>query len=239
MKILLAPSKTRDCNAKMEYTLTIPKHTNEASYLVKKVNELSREKISKIMKIKNDLLVRTILEYEDFNESSTVPAIMSYKGIVYKEMNINNYTKEQIKYMQRSIRILSALYGVLKPLDKIKIARLDMNMKILEISNYKYWSKRIDDFLLKELKEEEIIINLSSKEFSKMVHINIIDIEFKEKQKNVYKTVAVYSKKARGKMAEFLITNLIDNMELIKTFDEDGYSFNEELSKKEKIVFTR
>ncbi len=191
------------------------------------------------MNIKGKLLDKTFDEYLNFNNSETVSAICSYTGTVFKELDIKNYGDYALDYLKENVRILSALYGILKPFDRIKIARLDMKMKVLNISNYKFWNKKIDLFLKEELKKDEIIINLSSNEFKKMVGINFIDIEFKECKDNSCKTVGIYSKKARGILMNYMIINNVTTFSEIKEFNLEGYKYREDLSNDKKIIFTR
>jgi cytoplasmic iron level regulating protein YaaA (DUF328/UPF0246 family) len=239
MKFLLAPSKTRNNIYKTDFDLIEPTYAEEAKYLANKIKMFSKEDISKIMNIKGKLLDKTFDEYLNFNNSETVPAILSYTGTVFKELDIKNYGNNELDYLKENVRILSALYGILKPFDKIKIARLDMKMKVLNISNYKFWDKKIDLVLKEELKKDEIIINLSSNEFRKMVGIDLIDIEFKESKDNLYKTVGMYSKKARGMLLNYMIINNVTILSEIKEFNLEGYKYSKDISNDKKIAFTR
>lgn len=237
MKILLAPSKTRNYNIKKsKKKLTEPKFIIEAEYLSSQITKYSKSELSKIMKIKDQLLDRTYDEYQCFNNAVIHSAISSYTGTVFKELEIDIYNLEQKKYLENHLRILSAMYGVLKPYDGVKYYRLDMNMKVLDISSYKYWKEKIDNVTL----EDELIINLSSTEFSKMLNCTFINVEFKEKiSNNIYKNIGVYSKMARGKMANYIIKNQIETLQEVLEFDLDRYLYNSEISTETNIVFTR
>lgn len=237
MKILLAPSKTRNYKTCLiEKALTEPIFKQEADFLFAEIKKYSKEEIAKIMKIKNPLLDQTFEEYQMFEVATQHPAIYSYTGMVFKELEVMTYDDDQQRYLESNLRILSAMYGVLKPYDGVKYYRLDMKMKVLEMSSYKFWKNKINAKIL----EDELIVNLSSTEFSKMVDCPIVNIEFKEKiSQNTYKNVGVYSKMARGKMANYMIKNQIESLEGIFEFDLVGYAYNKLLSTDQNIVFTR
>lgn len=241
MKIILAPSKTRNYNINSDgrRETTIPIYEQEADQIVSKIRNYSREHISKIMKIKNDILHRTFEEYKEFDSAEKHYAIYSYTGTVYKEIELENYNEVQLDYLEANVRILSALYGILRPFDGLRYYRLDMTMKVLDTSTYKFWKDKISrDVIVDD--PDEIIVNLSSKEFSKMISGQYINIEFKEQiEENKYKSVAVYSKKARGMMANYMVLNCINSISELKKFSLEGYKFNSALSDVSNIVFTR
>ncbi|BEP28124.1 YaaA family protein [Helicovermis profundi] len=241
MKILIAPSKTRDYNVidSLNFNTSIPVFIEEANYLSNTIKKFNKDDLSKIMKIKNSILDRTFSEYSSFNNSKSYPAILSYKGSVFKEIQIEKYNSHKLNYLNNNLRILSALYGVLKPFDLIKNYRLDMNMKVLGNTLYAYWKNKINrELITKDLKEP--IISLSSNEFNKMLNFEFISIEFKEKTlTDTYKTSGTYSKIARGKMVNYIVTNNISHIEAIKKYNLDGYKYNKTLSNELKIVFSR
>ena len=243
MKILLAPSKSRNYNISSCYQseLTAPIFETEANYIASRMQEISKEQLSVIMKIKKNLLEQTFDEYGEFDISKKHAAIESYTGTVFKELNLFDYNKEQLEYLSEKVRILSALYGVLRPFDGIKYYRLDMNMKVLDSSSYKFWKDKINQKSISgKNAESETIINLSSSEFTKMLSCSYINVDFREEvAEDSYKTVGVYAKKARGKMVNYMILNKIESVAEIIKFNLDGYSYNEMLSSEKNIVFTR
>lgn len=237
MKIIISPSKTQDFNRSIDRELTEPVFTKKAEELVDLIKTFTKKELGKRLKVKGDLLEKTFLKYQDYNMEKSKAAILAYTGQVFKGLDIENYNKEEFDFLNNHLYILSALYGILKPFDKIKPYRLDMKMKAFDDKSlYSYWQEDITN----EFKEEKLIINLASKEFSKLVDKPMITIEFKEKSKEgKYKTIGTYSKQARGKMLDYIIKNKIKDIKMIKKFNEDDYAINKELSNKDLLVFTR
>ena len=235
MKIIISPSKTQDFSNKVNINSTSPIFIEKANKLVKEINKISVDELSNIMKIKGKLLQKTYDDYKNFESNNDNISIESYSGTVFKEIDLSSYDINDINFMNEKLIILSALYGVLKPSDKIKPYRLDMNMKIIKKSLYSYWSDDISNYFL----EEDTIINLASDEYSKLINIPMINIKFKENKNDKYKTIGTYSKKARGMLVNYIIKNKIDNIEDIKSFDKEGYRYNNDLSDDYNIFFTR
>jgi len=243
MKIILSPSKTR--NIKFDNLIrkdtTIPLFKEEADYIANQIKEIDIEDLGRIMKIKKDLLNNTFKNYLKFENLEELPAIHSYSGIVFNEIQLDELNNEQVNYLASNLRILSALYGVLRPFDGIKSYRLDMNTKVLDITNYQFWKEKINEESIGlDVESKELVLNLSSEEFSKMLPFKYIKVDFKEKSEDdSYKIVGIYAKKARGKMVNYLVINRIEDLKGVKRFNADGYEYNKELSTDTNIVFTR
>ncbi len=243
MKIILSPSKTR--NIKFDNLIrkdtTIPLFKEEADYIANQIKEIDIEDLGRIMKIKKDLLNNTFKNYLNFENLEELPAIHSYSGIVFNEIQLDELNNEQVNYLASNLRILSALYGVLRPFDGIKSYRLDMNTKVLDITNYQFWKEKINEESIGlDVGSKELVLNLSSGEFSKMLSFKYIKVDFKEKSEDdFYKIVGIYAKKARGKMVNYLVINRIEDLKGVKRFNADGYEYNKELSTDTNIVFTR
>ena len=149
--------------------------------------------------------------------------------------------------MQNSVRIISGLYGLIKPLDLIQPYRLEMGTKLSFDSNknlYDFWRKKITEKLNNELIDNEPLINLASNEYfkaidTKVIKSDIYSVNFKQFKNGSYKTIAIFSKKARGMMTRFIINNQIDDINGLKLFDYDDYSYHESLSNDKELVFTR
>ena len=240
MKILIAPSKGRNYKKiQNEFNLTFPVYNEEASYLQRILKQYKKDELASVFKIKNKILERTYDEFLNFKINEINPAIFSFNGVVYKELDLKGYTDNQFEYLSENIIILSALYGVIKPFDGIKNYRLDMTVKFTDISLYKFWKNKINNESINR-KENEIVINLASDEYSKMFDGEFTNIKFLEKISDAkYKQVSIYSKKARGKILNYMILNKIDTIDEIKKFDIDNYRFSEEESDLNNIVFTR
>ncbi len=231
MKIIISPAKVQDGQTKFDLPFENVLFKCKQSTLKELLRDHSKTELGKLMKIKNKLLDNTYDYYQETQE--LFHAVNLYNGIVYKEINTNLYDEHQLDYMQRHLRILSAMYGVLEPLSGIKPYRLDMTMKPKKINMYDYWRETVNDYF-----KDEMIINLASVEFSKLLEKDMINIHFKELINEEYKIVTVRAKKARGLMVDFLITNMITDVEGIKLFDEACYRYNDSLSDDHNLTFT-
>lgn len=248
-------SSTKSLDMQREYRInkaTEPVFLEEAMELAEILKTYSQEELMKIMKISEKLAEINYDRYMNFHkvEGISKEALFSFSGDVYKSMNPFDYSEEQVEFAQDHLRILSGLYGVLKPLDKIKEYRLEMATKVKSARNkdlYSYWTEKITDNILEDVSKQEkkVILNLASLEYSKTLDrnklkdIEIFDVEFKENRSGQFKVIGTYAKRARGAMVSYIIKNGIDSIEEVKKFNEDGYVFNEELSVENNIVFTR
>ncbi|MBB6631568.1 peroxide stress protein YaaA [Clostridium algidicarnis] len=255
MKVIISPAKSLEFKKHIPYeTYSKPEFLNCAEYLIEELKELSKEEIGNLMNISYKLSEINFYRYKSWNKNlheGTRQAIYAFDGDVYKGLNSYDFNKSEIDFAQNNLRILSGLYGVLRPLDLIKPYRLEMGIKLENDKGnnlYKYWEYRLTNYINNDLKEdkEKILLNLASKEYSKVLNrgymdkdIKIISPVFKEYKNNNYKIVAIYAKKARGLMAQYIIKNKINKLEEIKEFNLEGYAFREDMSTEETIVFTR
>lgn len=199
------------------------------------------------MKIKGKTLESVVDIYTNFDTSGYKKAIEAYTGAVFKGIDVKDYSQEERSFLDEHFIVLSALYGVLPADTFIREYRLDMTVKVLEEENlYTYWKEDVNHTLinLMEKRGETLLINLASTEFSKLIArktfpYEIIDIDFKEERDGKFKAVSTYAKKARGLMSRYIVKNKISLKEDLKSFKEEGYSFNEELSTDKKYIFTR
>ena len=206
------------------------------------LKEKSIDEIKNIMKLKGDLLNKTYKGIQDYDKLKSIPTISMYYGVSFKELELEDYSEKSLKYLKNNLLILSAFYGISLPFDLLKKYRLDMTMSIMNKGLYNFWKKDVNDYILNILDKGEILLNLASGEFSKMIDskkISMINIDFKEEKDGVYKSVSTYSKKARGKFLNYLIKNQINNLEDIKEVELDKYSLNKDLSDEKNFVFTR
>lgn len=234
MKIILSPSKTQNFDNTYNGPVTEPVFISEAEYLTKQLKRMSKEMLSKTMKIEGTLLEETSYNIKNFDILTHSPAIHTYTGLVYKYMNLSDYNDSMLSFMNEHLVILSALYGILKPMDGIKPYRLDMKMKIMNLSLYDYWKTSIT----KQLKGETII-DLASNEFSKMVPLPKVSIGFRQQQGDQYKNIATFSKMARGQLLDSIIKHQINEIEDLKALIFDGYTYNDSLSDEQTLFFTR
>ena len=245
MKIIFSPSKEMREenifeNKKIEFTE--PKFKDKTNILIGILKEKSLSEIENIMKLKGELLNKTYKDIQDYDKLKFIPAISMYYGVSFKELDLEDYSEKSLKYLQNNLLILSALYGASLAFDLLKKYRLDMTMSIIDKGLYNFWKKDINDYISNILSKDEVLLNLASGEFSKVIDnkkISMINIDFKEEKDGAYKSVSTYSKKARGKFLNYLIKNQIDNLEEIKKIKLDGYSLNKDLSDERNLTFTR
>ena len=252
MKILLSPAKSLDYKSDLPTLKTSEGcFLNEAQYLNNILKEKSPKELSELMNISSSLgelnYQRNINWSLPFSQKNARQSIYAFSGDVYR--GLDSYTVEEgkIDFMQNSVRIISGLYGLLKPLDLIQPYRLEMGTKMPVDDNknlYEYWRQKITSQLNKELADDEPVLNLASNEYfkaidSKVVKTDIYTANFKQLKNGEYKTIAIFSKKARGMMTRFIIDNNITDLNELKSFNYDGYIFHESLSSKNELIFTR
>ena len=235
MKIIISPSKTQNYNQIHESAVHEPVFNKEALYLNQRLKKLSQNALRRLMGIDGTLLEQTYNNIKTFDAATPNYAITTYTGLVYKYLHLDDYNKDQLEYMDKHLIILSAMYGILRPFDGIKPYRLDMKMPLVKPSLYKYWERHVTHYL----KNDALLIDLSSNEFGKMLPSNRITIKFMEEKDQHYKNVATYSKMARGQLLHLMIKNQITEPDQIKTVSFEGYHYNPELSNDRTIVFTR
>ncbi len=245
MKIIFSPSKEmREENIfkNKEIEFTESKFKDKTNILINTLKEKSISEIENIMKLKGELLNDTYKDIQDYENLKYIPAISLYYGVSFKELELEDYSEKSLKYLQNNLLILSAFYGISLPFDLIKKHRLDMTISIIDKGLYNFWKKDINEYISNILDNDEILLNLASSEFSKLIDnkkIPMINLDFKEEKDGTYKSISTYSKKARGQFLNYLIKNQVSNIENIKKMELNGYSLNEELSDKKNFIFTR
>ena len=245
MKIIFSPSKEMREENIFEQKIeehTMPRFEEKTLFLNKKLKNKSLDEIANIMKLKGNLLEKTYENIKNFDKLKSIPAISMYYGVAFKELDLIDYSKENLNYLADNVFILSAFYGASSPFDLLKNYRLDMTMNILEGGLYNFWKKDINDYLQSILKKDEILLNLASGEFSKLIDkkvIDIISLDFREEKNGIFKSVSSYSKQARGKFLDYIIKNRIEDVEEIKNIEIAGYKFNKNLSDERNLIFTR
>ncbi len=251
MKILISPAKSLDFENKVETVFnTMPLFNDKAIQVNNSIKDLSAPDLSRLMTISPKLSDLNWLRNQDFqkNNSKEKQAIFAFNGDVYDGIDANTISTSNHEKLQSTLRILSGLYGILKPFDKIKPYRLEMGTKIsIDGSKnlYDFWKKNVTDSILKEIKEEEIIINLASNEYFSVIDSSLIDNkiitpQFKDFKNGKLKIISFYAKKARGLMTRFLIDNDIQSSSDIENFNSSGYTFSQaETADSTSPVFVR
>ena len=252
MKIIISPAKSLDFESKVPTNLyTQPRFLEQSKKLNKKLKTLSKKKLSELMKISSDL---SVLNYErnqtwqtPFTKENSKQAIYAFTGAVFQGIDVNTFGEDKIPVLQDRLRILSGLYGLLKPLDLIQPYRLEMGtrLKVGRTENlYKFWNNDLANSLNEELQEEELLVNLASSEYfkalpKKTLKVPMITPVFKDFKNGEYKTIMTYAKIARGLMVRYIIQNDITTIAGLKGFNVDKYRFSEEMSEGNDLVFTR
>ncbi len=238
-KILLSPSKTQSVStvASLEGSLsTKPLCHAKTKVLCEVLKGLSKEGLGQKLKIKGKLLEETYNLYQHWEHQAHYKAVGLYTGSVFKGLNLELYSKEQMEYMQEHLCILSAFYGILRPFDEVRPYRLDMTSQVFETSSTSFWQETLN----KKFAKADVIVNLASDEFSKTIKHPMISIVFKERVENgKLITKSTYAKMARGQMANYAIVNLVEEPSVLKAFTWEGYQFSELLSSETKWVFIR
>ncbi len=206
--------------------------------------------LQKLSKALAELNVYRNLKWQwPFDKEESKQALFAFNGDVYDGLNASTLAGKDVKYAQSSLRILSGLYGLLRPLDEILPYRLEMGTKLKSNGGdnlYQVWKDKLTDLLVKDMQDENknILLNLASQEYFKTIDLSKVDAEvitpsFKDYKNGTYKVVSFYAKKARGLMTRFVIENQLSDKESLKAFNEDGYFYNSELSDEKEFVFTR
>lgn len=253
MTIIISPAKTQDFSAHTTTNIfSEPAFLNESLKLVKALKKQSPQQIASLMSVSDKIAE---LNYDRFKKFKTPftpdnakQALLAFKGEVYTDIDVDNYTKEDFEFAQQHLRILSGLYGLLKPLDLIQPYRLEMKIKLSNPRGkdlYEFWGDRITKELNTILdKPNPMLVNLASVEYFKAINMKlfkgkIITPIFKDHKNGEYKIIAFYAKRARGMMTDFIIKNKIKNPETLKTFQSAGYEYSEPLSNDQEWVFIR
>jgi hypothetical protein len=254
MIAILSPAKKLDFKKKVPFAKSSEiLFSAEASSLAERLKEFSPDELMKLMKISRQLgelnTERFFQWHWPYEKKESRQAIYAFNGEAYNGLDAWSLEVQSIDTAQNQLRILSGLYGVLRPLDGIMPYRLEMGTKLpnKEGKNlYEFWGNKLTTQLNKDLKQgnHKALINLASQEYFKAIDPKkivkpIITPLFKENKNGQYKVITIYAKKARGMMVRFIIQNKLTDPEDLKAFNEDGYHFNSELSQENEIVFTR
>lgn len=252
MKIVISPAKLLDSTKQVPIQdYTQPFFQKEMVEINSVIKELIPRELSELMHISDKLADLNWQRNQQFSPPFSLDnarqAIYTFNGDVYEGLDIYSFTNEQVSYLQKHLRILSGLYGILKPLDLIQPYRLEMGTKISigkSQNLYDFWQEKITDYLNSELSDNELFINLASNEYfdvinTKKLKTNILTPIFKDWKGDKLKTIVFYAKRARGLMVQYIVKNNVQTIEEMKGFDYEGYTFDERLSKKNELVFVR
>jgi cytoplasmic iron level regulating protein YaaA (DUF328/UPF0246 family) len=254
MLITLSPSKGQDFDSPVPSTAhSKPKSLKESELLIEELRKFKPRDIQELMSVSENIAELNAERYKSFKTPFTMnnakQAIFAFKGDVYSGIAIDEYKDDDLDYAQDHLRILSGLYGCLRPLDLIQPYRLEMKTKLPNPRGenlYQFWGDRITDELNEALEgqKEAVLINLASNEYFKSVKPKklkgrLLNINFKETKDGHTRVVAIFAKRARGMMADHILRNRIETPEQVKQFSEGGYRFSSELSDHDQWTFVR
>ena len=252
MKLVLSPAKSLDFETKLPTNkATEGFFLTEAERLNKLLKKKSAKSLSKLMHISDNLGQLNYERNQDwelpFNSENSRPAIFAFSGDVYRGLDAYTIDSTKLDKVEDTVRIISGLYGILKPLDLVQPYRLEMGTKMPVGKNknlYEFWRKKVTQALNDELEDDELFLNLASNEYfkaidTKALKVPVINIAFKEFKDGKYKIVAIFAKLARGLMTRYIIDTDAKTIEDVKGFNFENYGFSEELSSENELVFTR
>lgn len=254
MLILLSPSKTLDMTpSPIQGKPGEPVLLDETKTLVKRLKSMKKSELAKLMNISDKLAELNYARYQSFttpfSANNAKQAIRLFKGDVYDGLDAASLSSGELTYAHKHLRILSGLYGVIRPLDYIHPYRLEMGIKLDNPRGknlYHFWEDRISKQLNQDIErhKDHTIINLASNEYSKAVDRKaltspLLTVNFKEYRDGNYKTIGLFAKKARGMMARYIVQNSVETPEGLKNFTDGGYTFKPSLSTKNEWVFAR
>ncbi|MFZ5941607.1 MAG: peroxide stress protein YaaA [Bacteroidota bacterium] len=254
MLLILSPAKTmKPVPTGTNDIATEPEFLTEAAYITGLLKQLTPAELARLMQTSHKLTLETIEKLARWNDRPGAGegsrALLTYSGEVYNGLSARKFNRENLLFAQKHLRVLSAVYGVLRPLDLIQPYRLEMQARLANRSGhdlYAFWRPLITEALGRSLRQsgEQVLVNLASQEYysatdAGRLGCRIVTPKFLQENGTGYRMVTVYAKRARGLMCRFIIENRIEKVAHLKLFDLEGYLFNPDLSAKDEWVFTR
>lgn len=255
MITIISPATTMNFDRFVDIKSSKPFFNKDIKKLIYLLKSLNTIEIGNLMNLSDDLANLNYNRYKILgtDKSKYLQAILAFDGQVFNCINVDDFNYDDFEFANNHLRIMSGLYGILKPFDLIQSYRLEMKSKLKnELGNdlYKFWKDKLTSYLYDELlnQNDKTLVNLASNEYSKAINLkslsknfNVINIEFKDYREsmNSYKVIGIYSKKARGYLTRYIIKNKINNINELKNFNYDGYIFNNELSDSNNFIFAR
>ena len=249
MLAVISPSKTQDFEPTQVEVFSQTRQIEQSQVLVDLLKDKTQDDIASLMSISDKLSKLNFDRFQTFSTPFTLgnskQALLAFKGDVYNGIDVPSLSLDDLEFAQGHLRMLSGLYGVIRPLDLIQPYRLEMGTKLKNSQGknlYEFWNDQISQVLNED--ESEVIINLASNEYFKGIDKNsinakIINIAFKELKNDVYKIIGIYAKRARGLMVNYMIKNRLTEPESLKDFNVEGYQFRQAMSDDLTWVFTR
>ena len=254
MFFVLSPAKNlNEKDPSPVSSFTLPDLLPEAEILMQELRQLAPQQIAELMHVSDKIALlnaeRNAAWHTPFTPENAKQAVFMFNGDVYEGIAADTLKPEQIDYLQQHVRLLSGLYGVLRPLDLMQPYRLEMGTAFANTRGknlYEFWGDKITDLLNQTLKQtdSDVLINLASQEYFKSVNTKKLNARlitpiFKDEKNGKYKIISFYAKRARGLMVRYAAEHSITEPEMLKNFDYEGYSFNEAASNEAELVFMR
>ena len=252
MKIISSPAKLMNIENSSEFLKpTQPHFIEEADLIQTTLKKKSPKYLTELMEISTKLADENWERNQNWtakpSSKESAPALMAFSGEVYRGLDAKSLDENAVKYLQKNFRMLSGLYGLLKPSDRVMLYRLEMGRKFKFDGHknlYEFWKEKVTDQLNSELKAKDFVLNLASKEYFKVidrtkVEAPIIDFDFYDYKEGKLKTIVVYTKHARGLVARYCALNDAKTLDDVKGFNLENYRIDEKLSTETKLVFTR
>ena len=254
MLIVISPAKTLDFETPAKVpAFTIPEFLDDSAELVDELRGFEPHRLSDLMGISSKLADLNSNRYHNwslpFSADNAKQSVLAFKGDVYAGLDADNLSADDLEYAQEHLRILSGLYGVLKPLDLMQPYRLEMGTTLKTRRGedlYAFWDERINAAINRELagQDNPVLVNLASNEYFKSAQPEKLDARiitpvFREERNGEYKFISFTAKKARGLMSRYIIRNRVEDPEELEGFDLEGYRYNADLSEVDRPVFTR
>ena len=254
MIIVLSPAKTLDYSVDPKSNHTAPQFLSQSSKLIKTLKDKEPKDIASLMGLSDKLATLNFDRYQSWKAVKSVssdakPSMLVFKGDVYQGLGAEDFNAKHIKFAQKHLRILSGLYGILRPMDVIKPYRLEMGTKLQTSKGknlYEFWGNSVQENVISDLvsQKSDLLINLASKEYFSVLgkmpdYINVVSPVFKDFKNGKHKIISFYAKRARGLMAKWIIENNIRDFEKLSKFNLDGYYFSKKDSSATEPVFLR
>lgn len=251
MKILLSPAKMMSLETNANWKATTPQFLEHSKEIMDVMKEMTAGDLEQLMKISSTISEMNVERNQTWNTkpsaSESISAALAFKGEVYRAFDAETLSEDAQNYINNNVFLLSGLYGMLRPTDKIMLYRLEMGSK-LDVNGsknlYGFWKNILTPFFNSKLEKDEFILNLASNEYAKVLDkkalkVPMVEVEFQDYKDGKLKKIMMYFKHARGAMARYCAENNVQTLDEVKAYNIDGYRYDENLSKDGLLVFTR
>lgn len=251
MLILLSCAKTMSDVSKVKLTgVTQPVFQREAAGIALQMSQFSVEELERLLRVNPKIALENYKRYHNFHseEARQLPALLAYTGIVFKRLNPKDFSADDFLYAHEHLLLTSFCYGLLRPLDLIRLYRLEGDVRLPEMGDgtlFDYWKPRLTDFFIEEIKRAGgVLCNLASDEMRGLFdwkrvekEVRVITPEFHVWKNGKLGTIVVYTKMCRGEMARYILKNRLEKPDELKSFTWEGFEFDPHLSDENKLVF--